>query len=686
METQSEVPPLRILSLDGGGIRGISSLLILEHLMEEIRDAEGLSYVPRPCDLFDFIGGTSTGGIIAIMLGRLRMTVDECIREYREVAQKAFTPKRMTFLPAPPKGTFSATALEEAIKNTSKKFCTATECASQRQVGNPTNRTCPHGMEFRDATCTKTAVLAITKDNVDALPTLFTTYDESTGFDGCPIWQVARATSAATTFFKPIRVGRDGVEFVDAGFGYNNPSEVLIEEARRQFPSHPQIRVLSIGTGLGDVVSIGSTRMGIIRALKSMATSSKKVAARLENQYGESAEYFRFNVAQGLQDVTLSDWENSSTISAHTKNYLQETRKQIQQFVRHMTGCTDKHKLPAIAEIAGDPAGKKGGSVVHLIPLLKNKNFVERPEAVRIKRMLFDGNTQVALVGLGGVGKTQISLHIAYWAKENLPNYSVFWVLAYSRASFEQSYAAIARELNIRPNTEDKDAKTSVKQWLSSDQVGPWLMIVDNADDASILFDSPKHQEGFLKYLPHKGNGLTLFTTRSREVALSVADDAWLELHSMSEKEGTNHFRKSVHQKDLLPRAPFFRLPVDRVDEMRQRGLPGGRAYGQLPLDDLSHMASDGRKDEQRCFKCGNNGHWARDCRERSDDEDRCFKCKKKGHWVRDCRESSDDEDRCFKCGENGHWAHDCYESSDDENRCFKCDEKGHWAKECTRR
>ena len=53
---------LRVLSLDGGGIRGLSSLLILEHLMERIRAVEGLNEVPRPCDRFDIIGGTSTGG------------------------------------------------------------------------------------------------------------------------------------------------------------------------------------------------------------------------------------------------------------------------------------------------------------------------------------------------------------------------------------------------------------------------------------------------------------------------------------------------------------------------------------------------------------------------------------------------------------------------------------------------
>ncbi|KAK3899757.1 hypothetical protein C8A05DRAFT_17857, partial [Staphylotrichum tortipilum] len=86
---------------------------------------------------------------------------------------------------------------------------------------------------------------------------------------------------AATTFFKPVTVGRDGIEFVDAGFGYNNPCEVLIEEARRQFPERRRLQVLSIGTGLGDTVAIGNTRLSIVNALKGMATSSKKVAARL---------------------------------------------------------------------------------------------------------------------------------------------------------------------------------------------------------------------------------------------------------------------------------------------------------------------------------------------------------------------------------------------------------------------
>jgi patatin-like phospholipase/acyl hydrolase len=65
----------RILSLDGGGVRGLSSLLILRELMEEIARRKRSTETPLPCEYFDLIGGTSTGGLIAIMLGRLRMVL-----------------------------------------------------------------------------------------------------------------------------------------------------------------------------------------------------------------------------------------------------------------------------------------------------------------------------------------------------------------------------------------------------------------------------------------------------------------------------------------------------------------------------------------------------------------------------------------------------------------------------------
>jgi patatin-like phospholipase/acyl hydrolase len=53
---------LCLLALDGGGIRGLSALLILHQLMERINPEDP----PKPCDCFDMIGGTSTGGYVTL--------------------------------------------------------------------------------------------------------------------------------------------------------------------------------------------------------------------------------------------------------------------------------------------------------------------------------------------------------------------------------------------------------------------------------------------------------------------------------------------------------------------------------------------------------------------------------------------------------------------------------------------
>jgi len=214
-------------------------------------------------------------------------------------------------------------------------------------------------------------VLAITKSNVDARPTLFKTYDTSAALDYCSIWEVARATSAATTFFKPIQVGRDAITFIDAGFGYNNPCEELIQEAQRVFPRRGELQVLSIGTGLGDVVDISKTRIDIIKALEKIATSSKKVASRLEDRFRESDQYFRFNVDRGLEDITLSDWKQASTIAAHTANYLSENTRKIEKFIMVFTrdvspsikdseATNDRKRLQQIRENESDAVNREG--------------------------------------------------------------------------------------------------------------------------------------------------------------------------------------------------------------------------------------------------------------------------------------------------------------------------------------
>jgi len=242
--------------------------------MDRIKDRSGSPTTLRPCEYFDLIGGTSTGGIIAIMLGPLRMTVVECIRSYKDMAARAFTPVAkersssrspwnlwrcltscIPHLPARPTGAFSGVELAEAVKEI---------VARHHRTGNPEAL-------FADTSCCKTTVLAVTKENVAALPTKFRTYNIGNDLEECKIWEVARATSAATTFFPSIFCGRDSIEYIDAGFGHNNPTEVLLSEARDEFPGLIIDCVLSIGTGLEGVVPTSYIRAVFRRNIRNPA-------------------------------------------------------------------------------------------------------------------------------------------------------------------------------------------------------------------------------------------------------------------------------------------------------------------------------------------------------------------------------------------------------------------------------
>ncbi|KAH1288733.1 hypothetical protein KXW31_009190 [Aspergillus fumigatus] len=114
MEKQTDKEKLNLLCLDGGGVRGLSSLYVLKDMMEAINP----SNPPKPCEIFDMIGGTSAGGLIAIMLGRLKMNVDQCIDAYVRISKQAFS--RKNYLPITLQGEFRARfdskTLEEALK------------------------------------------------------------------------------------------------------------------------------------------------------------------------------------------------------------------------------------------------------------------------------------------------------------------------------------------------------------------------------------------------------------------------------------------------------------------------------------------------------------------------------------------------------------------------------------------
>lgn len=83
----------RLLALDGGGVRGVMALEVLAEVMDRVRRKKGLTDPCRPADYFELAAGTSTGGIIGIMLFRLRMTAEDAIKQYDVIASQVFSPK-----------------------------------------------------------------------------------------------------------------------------------------------------------------------------------------------------------------------------------------------------------------------------------------------------------------------------------------------------------------------------------------------------------------------------------------------------------------------------------------------------------------------------------------------------------------------------------------------------------------
>ncbi|KAH6686371.1 hypothetical protein F5X68DRAFT_170313 [Plectosphaerella plurivora] len=188
------------------------------------------------------------------------------------------------------------------------------------------------------------------------------------------------------------------------------------------------------------------------------------------------------------------------------------------------------------------------------LPLQKNRRFVGRTSILNtLHQKLFsddddEASRRVAIVGLGGVGKTQVALQTAYWVRENKPEWHVFWVPALSIASFDQACRAIARM--IWPDGSDKgDAKELLRRYLESDDSGRWILIVDNADDEDLV---EGQEQGICDFLPESDRGRILFTTRAQEIAFRLAENEIVNLSQMEDDDAFELLGKSLGDQSLL--------------------------------------------------------------------------------------------------------------------------------------
>ena len=80
--------PLKVLTIDGGGLQAVSTLIILDKLLENIARQNGVpNQKPRPCDIFDVIAGIGAGGWLAILLGRFHLDIASCLAEWYNLMQ-----------------------------------------------------------------------------------------------------------------------------------------------------------------------------------------------------------------------------------------------------------------------------------------------------------------------------------------------------------------------------------------------------------------------------------------------------------------------------------------------------------------------------------------------------------------------------------------------------------------------
>jgi tetratricopeptide (TPR) repeat protein len=127
----------------------------------------------------------------------------------------------------------------------------------------------------------------------------------------------------------------------------------------------------------------------------------------------------------------------------------------------------------------------------------------------------------------------------------------VFWIFAGTTSRFEQGYQEIARRLGI-PGWEDQKVDTLklVYEWLSDEYNGEYLLIVDNADDASIFFERG-NSKSLARYLPQSAKGSILVTTRDKRVGERLAGrEKPVEVLPMSAPEAKELLRTRIAEED----------------------------------------------------------------------------------------------------------------------------------------
>ncbi|KAK4031683.1 acyl transferase/acyl hydrolase/lysophospholipase [Parachaetomium inaequale] len=338
--------------------------------MLQVQIHNHLDYTPEPSQCFDLICGTSTGGLVAVLLGRLGKSLAECEQLFRDFGATIFAgvslwrASRMVAVGS----RHSAKGLADVIRLQAG--------AGQEDMFEPA----------ADASARNhVAVVAVSKTG--RYEHLFRTYGVRASQRSCSIVDACLATSAATTFFPSITI--NGVEYVDGAFKYNNPSSVVLSELESAEWLAPMQDAV---TGVGCLVSVGTGRPTFKResstlsrlmpngalSLKDAATLCKDIVMdchgmHLEvqnrfNRAGAMEAYYRFDVDMGLESVGLNENDEDALqhISAVTEAYMKRHGDEIKRCAQMISPRTKSAAIDdIIKELSGIPlALEQAGALI----------------------------------------------------------------------------------------------------------------------------------------------------------------------------------------------------------------------------------------------------------------------------------------------------------------------------------
>ena len=146
------------------------------------------------------------------------------------------------------------------------------------------------------------------------------------------IWEAARATSAAPSFFDPIAIGPNHDQYVDGGLGANNPVQFAMLAAKEAWPKSTIRCLVSIGAGYKATPSFPSDAFGLAKHAINLMTDTEMVArtfARHNRDMVIEDRYFRLNVDHGLEDVLFDDWQAVDRIFACSQRYCSDIKLEM---------------------------------------------------------------------------------------------------------------------------------------------------------------------------------------------------------------------------------------------------------------------------------------------------------------------------------------------------------------------